>query len=77
MEIKEEYDFDDLRKKCWSGAIDTLETIEKNEKEEEFMNFLAQEFCDEIPTLTAVNDLLWFEEDYIFKMLGINNESEE
>lgn len=34
MEIKKDYNFNDLKENSWSGAIDTLETIEENEFEE-------------------------------------------
>lgn len=73
MEIKKDYNFNDLRNNCWSGAIDTLETIEENEKEEELMTLLEDTFED-VPTETEVNDFLWFENDFIFEELGIIRE---
>ena len=73
MEIKKDYNFDDLRNNCWSGAVDTLETIEENEKEEELMALLEDTFED-VPTETEVNDFLWFEDDFIFEELGIIRE---
>ena len=76
MEIKKDYDFDDLRKECWSGATDTLEIIEKNDKEEELMELLLENFGDEIPTMTEINDFLWFEDEFIFEQLSINNNGE-
>lgn len=83
MYIKEEYNFNDLLDKCWSGAIDTLKEVEKYDKEEELMNLIQECFgyeCDskyDIPTLTEVNDFLWFEDKFIFDNLGITEESEE
>jgi len=76
MEIKKDYDFNDLREECWSGAINTLEIIEKNDKEEELMELLEEEFGNVIPTMTEVNDFLWFEDDFIFEQLGINDNGE-
>lgn len=73
MEIKKDYDFNDLKKNSWSGAIDTLETIEENEKEEELMTLLENTFED-VPTETEVNDFLWFEDDFIFEELEIIRE---
>lgn len=73
MEIKKDYNFNDLKKNSWSGAIDTLETIEKNEKEEELMTLLENTFED-VPTETEVNDFLWFDDDFIFEELGIIRE---
>ena len=73
MEIKKEIDFEDLKDMCWSGAVDTLETIEEKEKEEELMELLESNF-EEIPTETEINDFLWFEDDFIFEQLGIEEE---
>lgn len=73
MEIKKDYNFNDLKKNSWSGAIDTLETIEENEKEEELMALLENTFED-VPTETEVNDFLWFDDDFIFEELGIIRE---
>lgn len=70
MEIKKDYDFNDLKANSWSGAINTLETIEENEKEEELMQLLELTFED-VPTETEVNDFLWFDDDFIFEELGI------
>lgn len=76
MEVKEEYEFGDLLERCWSGAIDTLNKILDNNKEKELMNLLEIEFCNVIPTITEVNDFLWFEDDFIFEQLGINDNGE-
>ena len=76
MEIKEEYEFGDLLERCWSGAIDTLNTILDNNKEKELMELLLENFGDEIPTMTEVNDFLWFEDDFIFEQLSINDNGE-
>jgi hypothetical protein len=73
MKIKKDYDFNDLKTNSWSGAINTLETIEENEKEEELMQLLELTFED-VPTETEVNDFLWFDDDFIFEELGIKEE---
>ena len=73
MEIKKDYDFEDLKRNSWSGAINTLEKIEENEKEEELMQLLEYTFKD-VPSETEVNDFLWFDNDFIFKELGIKEE---
>lgn len=77
MEIKMDFDFYRLQDCCWSGAIDTLKTIYDNDMEDEFMDFLANvAFEGEVPTLTEVNDLLWFEDEWIFDALGIREDDE-
>ena len=73
MEIKKNYGFYDLKDEVWQGAVDTLDRIEKEEKQDELMEFLESYFVD-IPTMTEVNDLLWFESDYIFESLGMEVE---
>ena len=74
MKIVREYDFNDLYENSWSGAIDTLDTIIKNDMENELMEHLEEIFDNQIPTETEVNDYLWFESDYIYECLGINVE---
>jgi len=77
MYIKRDYDFNDLMDACWSGAIDTLNTIQENDKEEELMSLLSLDCFSDTPDITEVNDLLWFEDEWIFEMLGIDTEDEE
>lgn len=77
MYIKKDYDFNELKNNSWSGAVDTLERIEEEGKEEELFAMLEENFMDEIPTETEVNDFLWFESDFIFECLEIFDESEE
>lgn len=73
MYVKKEYDFNELKRNSWSGAIATLEIIEKNKKEDELMQLLEDVFCDNIPSETKVNDFLWFDNEYIFECLEIEN----
>lgn len=73
MTIKKDYGFYDLKDEVWQGAVDTLDRIEKEGKQDELMEFLESYFVD-IPTITEVNDLLWFESDYIFESLGMEVE---
>jgi len=77
MYIKRDYDFNELFQNSWSGAIDSLKEIEKNDKENELMEFLEVVFSESVPTETEVNDFLWFESDYIYKSLGMSENEEE
>lgn len=70
ISVKKELSFEDLKKECWSGAIDTLQKIEEEGKENELMELLLDIFAD-IPTETEINDFLWFEDSYIYENLGI------
>lgn len=76
MYVKTEMDFQDLMNECWSGATDTLETIEEAGKEEELMDYLEEMFPD-MPDLTELNDFLWFEDETIFSDLGIDIDEDE
>lgn len=76
--VKTELSFSDLQNQCWSGAINTLNTIYENDKENELMNLLNELFADnEDCTLTTINDFLWFDDEYIFECLDISDEDEE
>ena len=67
------YEFYKLLENSWSGALDTLEDIEVAEKQEEFMEHLEMVFSDreEIED-TELNDYIWFEREYIYEELGLD-----
>ena len=67
------YEFSDLSENCWSGAIQTLDTITEHDKEDDLMQLLEEVFYDGIE-LTELNDFLWFDSDYIFECLEIELE---
>lgn len=75
--VRRELDFNDLFNECWSGAVDTLRTIQENNKEDELMSLLALDVFGETPDLTEVNDLLWFDSEWIFETLGIDTDSDD
>ena len=77
MYIKQDMDFNDLINNCWSGAIDTLKTIEEHDKEDELMAHLEEQWFDEVPAMTEINDYLWFEDEAIFEALGIFESEDE
>ena len=61
--------------KAWSGAVDTQQTIIEKNKEEQFDQLIEDLYPDGLEE-TELNDILWFEEDWIFEQLGIEEESE-
>lgn len=80
MYIKQEMDFNDLMNNCWGGAIDTLNTINEWNKENELMEHLKDVFSsyfDIVPTMTEINDYLRFEDEDIFEALGIPESEDE
>lgn len=60
----------------WSGAIDTYNTIEEAGKLEEFESLIEELYPDGIEEVT-LNDILWFEPDFILESLGLSEEEEE
>ena len=58
---------------AWSGAIDTQERIINEGKADDFDSLIEELYPDGL-TETALNDILWFEEDWIFESLGIEVE---
>ena len=58
---------------AWSGAVETKEIIIDSGQDEQF-DSLIEELYPEGLTETNLNDILWFEDEYIFNQLGINLE---
>ncbi len=61
---------------AWSGAVDTKQTILDNNKGDEFDSLIEDLYPDGLSE-TQLNDILWFESDWIFEQLGISEEEEE
>ena len=61
---------------AWSGAVYTKNTIIEKGFADEFDNLIEELYPDGL-TGTQLNDILWFEEDWIFETLGITTEEEE
>ena len=64
-------DFDDIYQNSWSGAVDTLNTISNEGKEDDLMELLDELYPDGVDE-TELNDFLAFEDDYIFQNLDID-----
>lgn len=61
---------------AWSGAVDTKLRIIEEGKAEDF-DFLIEDIYPDGLSETQLNDILWFEEDWVFEMLGISEEEQE
>ena len=75
QETKISYDLLDGTYHPWSGAVDTWNTIEENGLLEELDNLLEDLYPDGLSE-TELNDLLWFDSDWIFEQLGISEDEE-
>ena len=74
---KEYNNFYEIMDMCWSGAIDTLKDIERNNRENEFMDLLEGMFTEHTPTDTEVNDWIWFDRDMIYEYCGLDENGNE
>lgn len=55
---------------AWSGAIDTKNTIIDHDKQKDF-EYLIDELYPDGLSETQLNDILWFDSEWIFEQLGI------
>lgn len=60
----------------WSGAVDTWNKIQEVNKVDE-LEYLLEELYPKGIDEGKLNDLLWFESDFIFENLGINEDDED
>lgn len=60
----------------WSGAKETQQAIINADKEDEFDALIEELYPDGLSE-TQLNDILRFEEDWIFELLGMEEEDEE
>lgn len=59
--------------KAWSGGKDTLDDLwayDVVDKAEEYIEMIFAD-CEELPTHTEINNIIWFERDEIYKYCGI------
>lgn len=76
MKIFDELDFNDILNTSWSGAVYTANKIEKANKGEEFCQLIEELYPEGIDR-THLNDLLWFEGDWVLEQLGISEDEED
>jgi hypothetical protein len=60
----------------WSGATETKNRIIAEGKGEEFDQLIEELYPDGIDE-TLLNDILWFEPDWVFESLGMATETED
>lgn len=71
--MKISYDLDLERFEAWSGAVDTLNTI-IDEGKCDALEWLLEDLYPDGMDETQLNDLLWFESDWLFESLGIETD---
>lgn len=73
MTITYELDLNSFQ--AWSGAVDTLERIQREGKCAELENVLEELYPNGM-TETELNDLLWFDSESVYEWLGIRSEAQ-
>ena len=61
---------------AWSGAVATKDLIIENNKEDEFDALIEELYPDGIDE-TQLNDILWFDDEWVLESLGIKEEDED
>ena len=74
MILKKEFKLEEFEP--WSGAVETKETIIKNNKSKDF-EYLVDKLFYNGATQTQINDFLWFEDEFIFNHLNIETDEEQ
>ena len=70
MTVEFDMTYEEIKDKLWSGAKDTVEELTDDEFEQ-VMSILENDYFTEgSPTMTTINDILWFERDTIAEWLG-------
>ena len=62
--------------KPWSGAISTYARIEEEDKLGELESLLEEIYPEGI-SMVGINDILWFDWEWVFEELGITDDDEE
>ena len=65
----------------WSGAVDTWEKLEEFDKLDELEQYIDSEYYNDeagegVIDETALNDLLWFEPEFVYEMVGLYYDSQ-
>lgn len=65
----------------WSGAVDTWEKLEEFDKLGELEQYIDSEYYNDeagegVIDETALNDLLWFEPEFVYEMVGLYYDSQ-
>ena len=74
--VKQEMDFDDIRKSAWGQAVAVLDEIEKEGMEDELMAYLEDIFNDGVD-IVELNDLLAYDWEWVYSQIGMPSEAAE
>lgn len=61
----------------WGQAREIYERIDEEGKLDELESLLEETFTNDLPTETDINDLLAYDWEWVYEMLGIEDEEED
>ena len=61
----------------WSGAIETYNKLLKAGKAEEFVDHLEEVFAGDDVSETEINNMLWFEPETCYELVGLDKNGNE
>ncbi len=70
------YELDLARFEAWSGAVRTLDTLKEHDAVETFEQIIEELYPDGM-TETQINDILWFEPEWVYHVCGLEIEGYE
>lgn len=70
IKVSEEMSWHDIYESAWVGARYTADRLQDEGKGEDFVNLIEEIYPDGIDR-TALNDLMWFDSDWIYESLGM------
>ena len=74
--VKQEMDFDDIRKSAWGQAVAVLDEIYKAGMQNELMTYLEDIFNEGVDR-TELNDLLSYDWEWVYSQIGMPSKDEE
>ena len=74
--VKQEMDFDDIRKSAWGQAVEILDEIYKAGMQNELMEYLEDIFNDGVD-IVELNDLLSYDWEWVYSQIGMPSEATE
>lgn len=70
-------DFNALEHLVWGQAVKILEEIYNADKEDEFMEHLADVFSLDTPTLTEINDYISYDWETIYEAIDMGEDEDD
>lgn len=70
-------DFETIAENAWSGAIQVCQEVIRQGRENEAMCLIEDIFAETMPSVTQLNDFIWFELGDIMHLWDAEEDDEE